>query len=121
MQARRSLSTLVGEYRYSTEASSRAALARWFLLMRLTQQRSTYPVLGALVSATCLKRLRPRGFTLLEVMIAIAILASGLLAVAAIMTRLMGGTNTSRYLSSEVTLASEKLEFLNQLQINDPI
>lgn len=73
------------------------------------------------MSHTRPKSLRSGGFTLIEVMVAITILASGLLAVAAVMTRLLGGTNTSRYLSSEVTLASEKLEYLNQLQIGDPI
>ena len=68
-----------------------------------------------------LKPRRARGFTLIEVIVAIAIMATGLMAVAALMTQLMGSTNNSRYMSTEVTLATEKLEFLNQLQAGDPI
>src|SRR5262249_35792903 len=68
-----------------------------------------------------LKPRRSSGFTLIEVIVAIAIMATGLMAVAALMTQLMGSTNNSRYMSAEVTLATEKLEFLNQLQAGDPI
>jgi prepilin-type N-terminal cleavage/methylation domain-containing protein len=58
-----------------------------------------------------------RGFTLIEVLIAITVLAAGLLAVAATLTKLNGSTTTSRYLGTEVMLASEKLENLNQLSV----
>ena len=55
------------------------------------------------------------GFALVEVMIAIVILAVGLLGLAALLAQLSGSTTQSRYLGTEVMLASEKLEDLNQL------
>jgi prepilin-type N-terminal cleavage/methylation domain-containing protein len=55
------------------------------------------------------------GFALIEVMFAIVILAVGLLGLAALMAQLSGSTTQSRYLGTEVMLASEKLEDLNQL------
>jgi prepilin-type N-terminal cleavage/methylation domain-containing protein len=55
-----------------------------------------------------------RGFSLLEAIIAISILAIGLLGVAALLSKLSATTTTSRYLGTEVTLASEKLEDLNR-------
>lgn len=60
------------------------------------------------------KKKRQSGFALIEVMIAIAILAVGLLGLAALLANLTGTTTQSRYLSAEVMLASEKLEDLNQ-------
>jgi len=62
---------------------------------------------------------REEGFALLEVMIAIVILAVGLLGLAALMAQLTGTTGNSRYMGTEVMLASEKLEDLNRLQIGD--
>lgn len=59
------------------------------------------------------------GFALIEVMIAIAILAVGLLGLAALLAQLTGSTTQSRYLGTEVMLASEKLEDLNQLTSSD--
>jgi type IV pilus assembly protein PilV len=59
------------------------------------------------------------GFALVEVMIAILILAIGLLGLAALMAQLTGTTGTSRYMGTEVMLASEKLEDLNRLQPGD--
>ncbi|HEY2499321.1 MAG TPA: prepilin-type N-terminal cleavage/methylation domain-containing protein [Candidatus Angelobacter sp.] len=61
------------------------------------------------------KKSKQTGFALIEVMFAIVILAFGLLALAALLAQLSGSTTTSRYLGSEVMLASEKLEDLNQL------
>lgn len=58
---------------------------------------------------------RESGFALIEVMFAIVILAVGLLGLAALMASLNGTTTQSRYLGTEVMLASEKLEDLNQL------
>ncbi len=55
------------------------------------------------------------GFAMIEVMFAITILAVGLLGLAALLAQLSGSTTQSRYLGSEVMLASEKLEDLNQL------
>lgn len=56
------------------------------------------------------------GFALIEVMIAIVILAVGLLGLAALMAQLTGTTGNSRYMGTQVMLASEKLEDLNRLQ-----
>jgi len=64
------------------------------------------------------KASRQSGFTLLEVVIAVFVLAFGLLAVAGLMTQASVGTNTSRSSGLEVILASEKLEDLNQLGVN---
>ena len=64
------------------------------------------------------KKRKQNGFALIEVMIAISILAFGLLALAALLAQLFGNTTQSRYLGSEVMLASEKLEDLNQLDYN---
>jgi prepilin-type N-terminal cleavage/methylation domain-containing protein len=61
---------------------------------------------------------KQQGFALIEVMFAIFILAFGLLALAALLSQLSGSTTQSRYLGSEVMLASEKLEDLNQLDYN---
>jgi prepilin-type N-terminal cleavage/methylation domain-containing protein len=61
------------------------------------------------------KKHKQKGFALIEVMFAIVILAVGLLGLAALMAQLSGSTTQSRYLGSEVMLASEKLEDLNQL------
>ncbi|HZS25917.1 MAG TPA: prepilin-type N-terminal cleavage/methylation domain-containing protein [Candidatus Angelobacter sp.] len=67
------------------------------------------------------KKKRLCGFALIEVMIAIAILAVGLLGLAALLANLTGTTTQSRYLSTEVMLASEKLEDLNQRDAADPL
>jgi hypothetical protein len=56
---------------------------------------------------------------MVEVMFAIVILAVGLLGLAALMASLTGTTTQSRYLGTEVMLASEKLEDLSQLPIGD--
>jgi len=66
------------------------------------------------------KKKRQSGFAMIEVMIAIAILGIGLLGLAALLANLTGTTTQSRYLGTEVMLASEKLEDLNQRTSNDP-
>jgi len=66
------------------------------------------------------KKRRQGGFALIEVMMAIAILAVGLLGLAALLANLSGTTTQSRYLGAEVMLASEKLEDLNQLSATSP-
>src|SRR5262245_48795210 len=116
MPARHSLSHQVAGYWWAP----RPVLARWFLPIGEGRRTSAYQVLGAPMPNSCNAR-RSRGFTLVEVMVAVAIMATGLMAVAALMAQLMGSTNSSRYMSTEVTLATEKLEFLNQLQAGDPI
>ena len=60
---------------------------------------------------------REDGFALIEVMFSVVILAVGLLGLAALMASLTNTTTQSRYLGTEVMLASEKLEDLNQLPI----
>jgi prepilin-type N-terminal cleavage/methylation domain-containing protein len=61
-----------------------------------------------------------RGFTLLEVMMAIVILTVGLLGVAALISKTSGNTSHSRYMSLAGMLASEKLEDLNRYPTTDP-
>jgi len=53
-------------------------------------------------------------------MIAIVILAVGLLGAAALLAQLTGTSSTSRYMSTEALLASEKLDDLNRLPDLDP-
>jgi prepilin-type N-terminal cleavage/methylation domain-containing protein len=63
---------------------------------------------------------KSRGFTLAEVCIAIAILTIGLVAAASMFGRVWGGTAYSQLLLQASSLASEKLEDLNQYPDNDP-
>lgn len=58
---------------------------------------------------------RASGFALIETIIAIAILAVGLLGVAALLARMSGTSVDSRYMGTEVMLASEKLEDLDRV------
>lgn len=60
------------------------------------------------------------GFTLVETMVAMAIMAIGLLGAAALMSQMSVSSNDSRYMSIEALLASEKLEDLNHWQPKDP-
>jgi type IV pilus assembly protein PilV len=60
-----------------------------------------------------------RGFSLAEVLIAITIMAIGLLGAAALMSNMSVSANDSRYMSTEALLASEKLEDLNRYQSTD--
>lgn len=66
------------------------------------------------------KARRQGGFALIETLIAITILAVGLLGVAALLAQLAGNSTSSRYMSTEALLASEKLDDLNRFPINDP-
>lgn len=53
-------------------------------------------------------------------MVAIVILGVGLLGAAALLAQLAGNSTTSRYMSTEALLASEKLDDLNRLPSVDP-
>jgi Tfp pilus assembly protein PilV len=53
-------------------------------------------------------------------MIAISILAVGLLGAAALLAQLAGNSTSARYMSEEALLASEKLDDLNRYPYNDP-
>jgi prepilin-type N-terminal cleavage/methylation domain-containing protein len=66
------------------------------------------------------KASRQSGFALIETLIAITILAVGLLGIAALLAQLAGNSTQSRYTSTEALLASEKLDDLNRYPINDP-
>jgi prepilin-type N-terminal cleavage/methylation domain-containing protein len=63
---------------------------------------------------------KSRGFSILEVLIAIVILTIGLLSTALLLTRSTATSNTSRYMSTQSLLASEKLDDLNSLSASDP-
>jgi Tfp pilus assembly protein PilV len=61
-----------------------------------------------------------RGFSMLEAIVASAILATGLIAIAGLLANLASTTNYSRYTGTQTLLASEKLEDLNRLSACDP-
>jgi prepilin-type N-terminal cleavage/methylation domain-containing protein len=65
-------------------------------------------------------RPRSQGFTLLEVLIAMAILVIGVSAMAALAAVMLTRGRQSRYINVAETLASEKLEDLNHWSTRDP-
>ena len=71
-------------------------------------------------SAVRQPRKRECGFTLLEVIIAVVILSTGLLAVALLVATSAHGTERSRYMSMASGLASEKIEDLMRYPSSDP-
>jgi prepilin-type N-terminal cleavage/methylation domain-containing protein len=66
------------------------------------------------------QRGQANGFTMIEMMIAIFVLTTGLLAAAAVMAKMMTTSQSSRYMTEASTLASEKLEDLTRWDANDP-
>jgi prepilin-type N-terminal cleavage/methylation domain-containing protein len=72
------------------------------------------------MSPPVLSRPSEDGFSLLEVMVAITVLAVGLLAAGLLSTNMMSGGERSKYMSLAATLASEKLEDLNRWNPYDP-
>ena len=66
------------------------------------------------------KRVRGRGFTMIEVVTALAILWVGVLCAEALGTKMLSTGRQSRYMSLASVLASEKLEDLNHFSPNDP-
>lgn len=61
-----------------------------------------------------------RGFTILEVLVAIAVLAIGMSAMAMLIASSLAGTERARFMALATTLASEKLEDLNRWRSVDP-
>src|ERR1035437_4007587 len=66
------------------------------------------------------KQLRSSGFSMLEVVVALAILSVGVMAAAALTAKMLATGRQSKYMSLASTLASEKLEDLNHYSPNDP-
>ncbi len=66
------------------------------------------------------KRVRNRGFSMLEVVVALAILSVGVMAAAALTGKMLSVGRQSKYMSLASTLASEKLEDLNHYSPSDP-
>ena len=62
-----------------------------------------------------------KGFTLIEVLIGLVILAVGLLGVGAMQVSAVKGNFFSRYLTQASYVGQDRLEFLDTLPINDPL
>jgi type IV pilus modification protein PilV len=60
------------------------------------------------------------GFTLIEVLVSIAVLSIGLMAVALLIGSTLASGTKAKYMSMANVLASEKLDDLNKLSSNDP-
>src|SRR6202521_4255715 len=76
--------------------------------------------MATLTSFTRRRAGRSAGFSLLEVMMAITILAVGMLALAGVISKTSGSTDRSRYMSMAGLQTSEKLEELSRLPAKDP-
>lgn len=61
-----------------------------------------------------------KGFSLVEVLVAVTVLTVGLLAGAMLAARTMNGVKRSKYMSLASTLASEKIEDLSRWQPDNP-
>ena len=66
------------------------------------------------------KHVRGCGFSMLEVVVALAILSVGVMSAAALAGKMLATGRQSKYMSLASTLASEKLEDLNRYSPNDP-
>jgi len=66
------------------------------------------------------RQTRERGFTLIETIVAIAVLTIGLMSVATLMAQMVGTSSRSRYMSTAALLGSEKLEDLTHYSSRVP-
>jgi prepilin-type N-terminal cleavage/methylation domain-containing protein len=66
-----------------------------------------------------IKLFKRRGFTLIEVLISLVILAIGVLAIASMQITSITGTSFSNSLTQASILAQERLEFLKSLPVSD--
>ncbi len=66
------------------------------------------------------RRVRTRGFALIEVLVALVVLAIGLVSLAALTGQMENGTERSRFMGLAAMLATEKLEDLNRWPSGDP-
>ena len=65
------------------------------------------------------KAARARGFTLLEVLIAMVVMTVGVVSLAGVLCKMGVGTDQARYASTAALLASDKLEDLNRYPSGD--
>jgi len=65
------------------------------------------------------KAARARGFTLIEVLIAMVVLTVGVVSLAGVLCQMGVGTDQARYVSTAALLASDKLEDLNRYPSGD--
>jgi len=65
-------------------------------------------------------RSRKAGFSVAELLIAVAVMTIGLSAMAGLVAQSLKGTESARYMALATTLASEKLEDLNRWTAVDP-
>ena len=70
--------------------------------------------------SSCNRKNAPRGFTLIEVVVATFILLVGLVALAGVVGSALANTSRSEYMTQAATLATEKLEDLNRYPSADP-
>src|SRR5271157_1966879 len=66
------------------------------------------------------RRVRARGFALIEVLVALVVLAIGLVSLAALTAQMENGTERARFMGLAANLATEKLEDLNRWPSWDP-
>ena len=66
------------------------------------------------------KAIAQRGFTMVEVLFAMIILAVGMIALSSLAAQTMAGTAQSRFMGLSASLVSEKLEDLNRWPTWDP-
>ena len=66
------------------------------------------------------KHFKNRGFTILEVMVALVFLAVGLLGIAGLHLATISGNHSASHITMAVNLAEDKIEELKRLEFADP-